>query len=207
MDRPSDHAGGLIEFVEECRTSDMDVDRIGKADLQFGHVLRARNDDGVVARRPGIEERHRSEAEQVVSGSSVRRRRFSRSRFGRGGRAVAQKTCCIEGQQHRHRARRDGGKTLPGCAVEARHPIGRRCRLGLVQRVKLHGDRVPVDVGGRNARGLHVLRSRGNDAGGEREARNAESAQHDAPLPCRSGRRDVRIRIKYCRSRESCQIG
>jgi hypothetical protein len=54
-------------------------------------------------------------------------------------------------------------------------------------------------------RALHLLRGRGDDADGEREAHNARSAQHGRPTPRpeRSQRRPGTIQIdyKYCRGR------
>ena len=56
------HPHRLVELIEECRAADVDIDRIGKANLQFAHLLRAGDDNRVVARRSGIEERYRVEA-------------------------------------------------------------------------------------------------------------------------------------------------
>ena len=66
VDRPSDHADRLIKLVDQRRTSDVDIDRLRVADRQFGHLLGARHDHGVVAGGAGIEERDRAEAGEVV---------------------------------------------------------------------------------------------------------------------------------------------
>ena len=175
MDRPSDHAARLPQLVNERGAPDVDVDRIGKAKSQFGHVLRAGDDHGVIAGRPGIEERHRVEAEEISVG-----RRIGVGGGRVGGGAVAHKRRRIEGQQHGYGAGGDIGEALAGRAIELRHHLRHDHRFRYVERVELHGDRVPIDVGGGDARALHVLRGRGHDAGGEREARNSES-QHGAP--------------------------
>ena len=107
------------------------------------------------------------------------------------GRAIAQEGRGIEGQQHRHRARGDIGEALAGGAVEARDKLCRHGRIDCRRSVslsvgsggtwrgdrrKLRGDRVPIDVGGRNARALHLLRGRSQDGSGERETRKAKFA-------------------------------
>src|SRR5215831_9449491 len=75
MDRPSDHAARLVELVNQRGAPDVDVDRIGKANSQFGHLLRAGDDHGVIAARPGIEEWHRVEAEEISVGRRGRAER------------------------------------------------------------------------------------------------------------------------------------
>src|SRR5260370_38827655 len=74
MDRPSDHAPRLVELVNERGASDVDVDRIGKAYPQFAHLLRAGDDYGVIAGRPGIEERDSVELAEISVGRSIRAR-------------------------------------------------------------------------------------------------------------------------------------
>src|SRR6516225_5802174 len=175
MDRPPDHAPRLVELVNERGASDVDVDRIGKAYPQFAHLLRAGDDYGVIAGRPGMEERHRVEAEEISVGWRIR---VGGGRVGGG--TVAHKRRRIEGQQHGYGAGGDIGEALAGRAIELRHHLRHDHRFRYVERVELHSDRVPIDAGGGDARALHVLRGRGHDADGEREARNSES-QHDAP--------------------------
>ena len=77
-------------------------------------------------------------------------------------------------QQHRDWARSDVRKALPGCAAELGHPI-RRHRSLRIERAELDRNRIPIHESGRNAWALHVLRGRGKNASGEREARNSES--------------------------------
>ena len=133
----------------------MDIDRIGEADRQFAHVLGARHDDGVVAGGAGIEERHRTEAEEVV------RRRIRRPgcwvcRIGRSC-PLAQEGCGIEGQQHRHRARRDVGEALAGGAIELRHrPPGTSAVLERIDRRAARGRPRPSRPASSEMRGLFI---------------------------------------------------
>src|SRR5207249_7918588 len=89
MDRPSDHASRLVELVNERGASDVDGDRVGKAYSQFAHLLRAGDDYGVIAGRPGIEEWHRVEAEEISVG---RRICAGSGRVGCGGGAERKST-------------------------------------------------------------------------------------------------------------------
>src|SRR5262249_42436562 len=175
MDRPAEHARRLVEFIKQRRASDVNVDRIGETDPRFAHLLRAGSDNGVIARRSGIEERHRIKAEEIIVGRCIG------ARIGGVGciRRVAQKRRRIERQQYRHRTRGDICKALAGRAVELCHQLRGDARFWGLERAKLDGYRAPTDVGGSKARALHVLRGRGKDASGEREARKSES-QHDA---------------------------
>ena len=183
-DRPSDDARRFGELVGERRAGDVDVDRLGIADAELSHLLRARQHHGVVAARPGIEERRSLEARQVAAGGRVRGALGMVAQIGRR----------IERQQHRHRACRDIGESLAGRAVEVGDPFCRRGgRLERLDRAQFRADRVPVDLGMGNARAFHILRRRRHDAGGEREARDTESPHVTLhTLPERSLRRPGR---------------
>jgi hypothetical protein len=200
MDRPSDHPHRLVELIEERRAANVDIDRIGP-DPQFRHLLRAGDDNGVVARWSGIEERHRVEAEEIGVGRGIGTRG---GRLG-WGPAVVQKHRRIERQQHRHGACGDICEALAGCAVEPCHELRHDDRFSRLERADVGGHGVPIHAGGGDARALDLLRGRGKHAGGEREARKSDS-QHDAP-PRRSCRGDVRARIKYRRRGRFCQVG
>ena len=180
MDRPSDHADGLVELVDQRRASDVNVDRIGETDRQFAHLLSARHDDGVVAGGAGVEERDRAEAEEIIRWRSE------------PSPAAASAALAASARSRRKAAVSNGSSTGTGLAaiLAKRSPVA-RLRFAIAAGksacwresidVELHGGRVPIDVGRGNAWALHLLRGRGNDARGEREARYSESAQHDAP--------------------------
>ena len=109
--RPADHSHRLVELVEQRRAGNLNVDRLGKADAELGHVLRARDEHRVVATGPRLEERRVVKSAEMVAGNGSG---LTVSEADRDGGALAHERVGIERQQNRDRACRDIGEALAG---------------------------------------------------------------------------------------------
>ena len=110
-----------VEFVEQSRTGNLHLDRLGIFDVgQFRDGAGADRDGRVVAGRTGIEETRRLEARKITL--VVGRR---------AGRLIAQQGVDVERHQHRHGTGAHAGKPLRHHGVESGESGGHRAaRVG-----------------------------------------------------------------------------